>query len=134
MIDLHQHIDNIVKLGSVTPREVGAVLGVTLKRVKESPYTDFYEGGPAGVVEEASLALSRTSLKWHVAWTYAPNQAPREEDIDLSRYGSRLDTEVNPRIPPEGAFSYVYDYMGFKLLIQFTTRSKRLRGVGLHKE
>lgn len=41
---------------------------------------------------------------------------------------------MNPHIPPEGAFSYVYDYMGFKLFIQFTTRSKRLRGVGMHKE
>lgn len=99
MIDLHQHMDNIVKLGSVTPRDVGAALGVSLKKIKESPYTEFCEAGPSGIIEEARLAFSRTSLKWHVAWTYAPDHASREEDVDLSRYGLRLDTEVNPPSP-----------------------------------
>jgi hypothetical protein len=134
MSDIHQQILGIVGLGSVTPGDVASAIGVPLSKTKENPYTEFYEVCPVGLIEEATLKLSRTDLTWLVAWKYDANQMPREDELDLSRYGAIPKLALNPRIPPEGTFSYIYDYMGFKLFIQFTAIGKRLRGVALHKD
>ncbi len=133
MNDLHETIHRIVTLGSVTPEGIGRATGVSLSKKKENPSAVFYGGGPAGAIEDVHLALSKTDLTWHVAWTYDANRMPSEGDLDLGRYGARVTTNINPRIPPEGTFSHVYDYMGFRLFIQFNTRSRRLRGAALHK-
>ena len=134
MIDIHRHIHSVANLGSITPQNIGGALAVSLHKEKETAYTEFFRGGPSGVFEHVVLKISRIKLSWLVSWDSSPELAPLEHQLDLSRYGRFVNMEINPRIPPEGTVSYIYDYMGFKLFIEFTNSSRRLRGVALHKD
>jgi len=84
----HDHIHSIVTLGSVTPDAVGSVLGVSFVKERERPSWEFYEAGPAGVITMAVLNLSRTDTRWLVGWEYDVAKMPREDELDLSRYGT----------------------------------------------
>lgn len=132
--DFHRHLAAIVSLPAVCPQTVARVLNVALRKVSENPYWEFYQCGPHGPFSEVQFKLSRQGLAWLLAWTYEPSQAPREQDLDFTAYGLLQNLDLNPRIPPEGTEIRQYCYMGLKLFLEFTARSRRLRGAALHRD
>jgi hypothetical protein len=52
--------------------------------------------------------------------------------LDLSQWGKLKGIDSNPHIPPEGAFSYIYNVFGVKVWFQFLRGSRTLRSVSLH--
>ena len=136
-IELQAAIDRVIGLHSVTAQAVSSVLALTFKTERENPYWRFYETGPAGPsgqFENVVLKLRRDNTAWSLVWNYVGSHAPRENELELRRYGPIVSVDVNPDIPPEGTQTYSFNHRGCKISFQFRAESRLLRLVVLAKE
>ena len=111
---------------------LAAVLGAVLTPSPDNPYWAFYtftlgQGPFAG----GELRLSKTGAG---AWLLLnPRDPPGlgEAEVDRAGWGPLVSLLPNPRIPPEGADTEVYELGGVTISVEWLHTSRRLRSLAL---
>lgn len=127
---VNQTIDKLAV--ATVPEKDGleASLGTTLKQTRENPYWTFYEfelsndDWTTGEFRRGKDENKALLILW-------PKDGVLEKDLNLKQRGLVKNMDINPRIPPEGADSLIYDVNGVKVSYQFTHTSRKLRVVAL---
>jgi len=128
---VNETIDKLI--GAAVPEKDGleTSLVTSLKQTKENPYWTFYDfelndgdwaGGEfrRGKSEPKALLILRVK-----------DGTVLEADLNLRQRGLVKNMDINPRIPPEGTDTLIYDLNGVQVSYQFTHTSRKLRVVVL---
>jgi hypothetical protein len=108
------------------------LLSTTFKQTDENPYWIFHEFElndsplPGG-----EFRRSKEGDKGLLSLRAREEPAIKEADLDLNQLGEVVNIRANPRIPPEGADTYVYNVEGVQVSFQFAHTSRRLLSVTL---
>ncbi len=107
-------------------------LGTTLQKTSENPYWIVYDFELINQPwERGQLRLSQDGQKALLNLETRAEPGLKESDLNLSQWGEVKGIDPNPRIPPEGADTYLYQVDGVRLAFEFTHQSRLLRGVSL---
>jgi hypothetical protein len=127
---LNTTVDTLATSAAPSKEGVEAALGTSLKQTKDNPYWTFYEfrldsddvtGGEFRKGKDGKSALLILN----------PVDSLTEDDLALAQRGTVKSIDINPRIPPEGTDTQIYDVNGVRVSFQFTHNSRRLRGLAL---
>lgn len=129
---VNQIVDRLAQAGPPDLGRFAALLGAQLKPTDENPYWKFY------TFELAEGPFARGELRLNAAGNAAllslsPRDPPglTERDVDSSAWGPMRSLVPNPRIPPEGADTEVFQKNGVQVSTQWTHNSRRLRALVL---
>jgi hypothetical protein len=122
-----QMVERLAQAGPPDRERFAAVLGAPLKLADENPSWQFY------TFELASGPFAFGELRLSTAGQAALlNLAPRdppgltERDVPTAAWGPLRDLVPNPRIPPEGADTEVFQHDGVQVSAQWTHTTRRL--------
>jgi hypothetical protein len=123
-------VQTILGLYSIDEKTVGAAFGLYLPLHNENPYWAFFRNEQFGVFKVVELAISKRDHRWRFTVDYSLDHANYlENTVDFSLYGAVVKMDVNPDIPPEGTYSKIFLYSGYKLYFEFTSRTHRILGI-----
>ena len=125
-----QHLCDRV-LAVTSPEGFAAALGIALRSVDRTDAVESFAGAfPIGVFTDADLRVNRSSGLMFLVLKVRNDAGVDLDHVKLTRYGIHpVSVENNPRIPPEGTMSYLYDVHGVRIAFQFTALSKLLKVV-----
>jgi hypothetical protein len=131
-----QTVNDLVRgLADIKPPDLarfGAALGAQFKQSDENEFWAFHQADLAGgPFASAEARLGKDGRRALVILTPREDAAVTEEELDLSGWGELKNLLANPRMPPEGSTTYVYDANGVKVSFEFMHTSERLLGVYL---
>jgi hypothetical protein len=127
---LNATVDKLATAAAPSKEGVEAALGTSLQQTKDNPYWTFYEfkldgddvtGGEFRKGKDGKSALLILN----------PVDSVTEDELALAQRGTVKSIDINPRIPPEGTDTQIYDVNGVRVSFQFTHESRRLRGLAL---
>ena len=127
-------VDRIVALPRMSSKEMRIIVGYSVAFVESGLHWDFYKGTGRGLVSEVNLKMFRSKERWRVSLTMDLALAPQERALDLRRYGPRVSRDVNPDVPPEGIYSYLFNYKERSVDFAFTDKTHRLRDMVIGRD
>ena len=129
---INDMVEQLAQAGALEPARFEALLGAALTPESENPYWRFYRFTlPAGPFAGGELRLSTAGTG--ALLILEPRDPPglSAGDLDRAAWGPVRSLQPNPRIPPEGADTYVYDRAGVLVSVQLTHQSRRVRALTL---
>jgi hypothetical protein len=104
------------------------VLGAEFESSGQNDHWSFYSFElPEGPFAAGSYRLDRAGTRALLSLEPREPQELTEAALDLSPWGEVVDINVNPRIPPEGTDTLVFEVDAVRLAFQFTHHTRELR-------
>jgi hypothetical protein len=114
------------------PASLATQLATTLNKTSENAYWTVYgfklAEGPFG---RGDLRLSQDGTKALLNLETRAAPSISERDLSLGQWGEVRGIVPNPRIPPEGADTYIYEVESVRVSLQFAHQSRLLNIVTL---
>lgn len=115
--------------------QLEAVLGAKFQPTDRNEHWTFYEIElREGPFVKADYRVSRAGDRALLSLTPRDPVLLTEASLDLAPWGEVKNINVNPRIPPEGTDTLVFETNGVQLAFQFTHHTRNLRTLTLRWE
>lgn len=114
------------------PEQLAATLGGSLELTDENEHWSFYAVDlPVGPFVRGDYRVSRAGDRALLSLTPRSGEALSESQLDFTAWGELQNIDVNPRIPPEGTDTLIFETEGVQLRLQFTHQSRQLRTLSM---
>lgn len=128
--EVHELVDRISRMTSVSAQSLSGVLGVSLLQRRQTQSWAFFEFAlQSGPLAHGELKVRRQGTEALIVLDVRESEPLTYDDLSLARYGEPVSMRLNPAIPPEGANAYGYDVRGVHVYFEFRSVSNRLRTV-----
>jgi hypothetical protein len=123
---LNDTLKAVMELGGPDTQQMSAVLGATFNQTNENPHWMFYKANLSAPFKSAELRMAKEGDKALLNIDFPEDTTITRSSLDLTPWGKLAGIDPNPRIPPEGADSYIYEVGKVRIAFQFTHSSERL--------
>lgn len=117
------------------PAQLEAVLGAKLQPSDQNEHWSFYEIElREGPFARGDYRINNAGDRALLSLTPRDPQLLTETGLDLTPWGELKNININPRIPPEGTDTFIFEIEGVQLAFQFTHHTRNLRTLSLRWE
>lgn len=125
---VNELVTELVRTPPGKPGQLEAALAARFQLTEENERWSFYQiEFPEGPFVRGDYRVSRVGERALLSLTPRDPKSLRESELDLTPWGEVQNIDVNPRIPPEGTDTLVFEVEGVRIGFQFTHHSRRLR-------
>ena len=132
MEEINALVAGLLRLGDPRLKAFERCLGVRLKMYDKNEFFRFYRGDTVHwPFKEVDLRIARSRKERFLVLYPDPSADISENQLGLEKYGKVVERAIEPDIPPEGAYSYLYVLGKTEIRFSFTAKKRQLRLVSM---